>query len=117
MRGGDMPLLNAYLTMAFFLGINVWTIEGVTSALCTACDVFWPAVNQLDFQARRALLMMVAIVLFGLLYFRWIHAGQYKQFFKEYGAETESSRRAGSVLVAGYISGSVVLYGLSFLLV
>jgi len=116
-HGGDMPLLNALLLVGFLLNMNLSTIEGATSSVCKPCDIFWPMLNQLDFQGRRIVLSIVVFGLFGVLYLRWIHLDQYKQFFAVYRAESEANRRAGSVLVGGYIVGSILLYGLTFLLV
>lgn len=115
-RGTDMPVLNAFLLIALFLTINFWTTEGFVSSVCRSCDVLWPVLERNDFRTRRLILMALVFGFFGVLYLRWIHLDQYRRFFAEYGAESDANRRAGSVLVAGYIAGTVLLYGLNFVL-
>lgn len=113
-RGADMPVLNAFLLTALFLGINFWTIEGFASSICRSCDLLWPVLERDDFRTQRLILMVSVFAFFGLLYLRWIHADQYRKFFAEYGAETDASRRVGTVLVGAYILGTVLFYGLLF---
>jgi len=115
-RGADMPVLNAFSLVAVLLCINLFVLAVFASTVLDSGALISSVMDSGDFRTRRLVGMVLVFVFLGALYLRWILADQYKRFFAEYGAESDANRRAGSALVGAYIFGSVLLYGLTFVI-